>query len=760
MVANNPVRRRIRVTGTVQGVGFRPFVYRIAKELDLTGYVLNDSLGVLIEAQGAQKSLDRFEQLLIDNAPDLAIVETVTSEELDPSSDKEFVILQSKDLGLAAAPVSIDAATCDQCLIEIDDPHNRRYRYPFTNCTNCGPRYTIIKSVPYDRPFTTMSTFTMCDECQKEYDEPTDRRFHAQPNACPRCGPTLQLISPRGLVLSTGDDALKQTVSLLKEGLIAAIKGLGGYHLAVDASNDASVKLLRSKKGRWDKPFAVMVQDLAWANQICELNAGAKALLSSPKRPIVTCAKKKDHSLSNAIAPNLDELGIFLPYTPLHYLLLKDFGSPLVLTSGNMTDDPIAYEDSDARNRLFQLADIMLHHNRTIYIRCDDSVAKSTCSGQQLIRRARGYAPEVMRLKCSTRRNILAVGAELKNTVTVAKDDFLATSQHIGDLEHLSTYQSFTHTVAHLGNLFGVHPDLIVHDQHPEYLSTKFAHQSNLESLATQHHHAHIASCMFENQTTDPVIGVAFDGLGMGTDGTLWGGEFLIADLEGFTRVAHLKALPLPGGAKAIKEPWRMAVSWLNEICPPEQVEKYSSVLNPKSYLVLSLIQAIPQPTTTSMGRLFDAVAALLGIRSVITYEGQAAIELEMQAMRNTSKKYPKLDYEILTSDSMIVADPSQLLLQILKYKDGGLPLEELAMAFHNSIAQMTVQICTTLASINRIDTVALSGGVFQNSLLSQLCKQGLEKNGMRVMTHHRIPPNDGGISTGQAAIGCWKNRT
>lgn len=759
MAEDQVERRRIRVTGTVQGVGFRPFVYRIATKLGLVGYVLNDSMGVLIEVQGPKRSLNELQLQLLENAPNLAIVETLTPEPIEITDDNEFTIRESRDFGLAAAPVSIDAATCADCLRDIYDSNNRRYRYPFTNCTNCGPRYTIIKSVPYDRPQTTMSKFTMCPQCQEEYDNPGDRRFHAQPNACPNCGPTLQLINPRGLVLGTGDTALRMTVSLIKEGLIAAIKGLGGYHLAVDASNDASVKLLRDRKGRSHKPFAVMVPDLEWAEKLCHLTDEARVLLNSPRRPIVTCAKRHGNHVSKALAPNINDLGIFLPYTPLHYLLLKDFGSPLVMTSGNMTDDPISYEDSDAKIRLMPIADVMLYHNRPIYIRCDDSVAKTNEGSWKLIRRARGYAPEVMRLGRITRRNIVAVGAELKNTVTVAKEDFLVTSQHIGDLEHLATYQSFIHTITHLSGLYGILPDLIVHDLHPEYLSSKFALQSDLETLAAQHHHAHIASCMFEHRTTGPVIGVAFDGLGMGTDGTLWGGEFMLADLEGFTRVAHLKEIPLPGGTKAIKEPWRMAISWLNETYQSEELEPLFAELNPQSSLVLKLINAIPQPTTTSMGRLFDAVAALLGIRSAITYEGQAAIELEMLAARGASDKYPVFECEILNNASMIIADPSQLLRQLLELKHRGVPVEQLAMAFHRSLSSMTVQICTDLASANNISTVALSGGVFQNNILTRFCTEGLEKSGLRVLTHQVIPPNDGGISTGQAVIGCWKHR-
>lgn len=750
-------RRRLRVSGTVQGVGFRPFVFHLANSLGLTGFVLNDSQGVLIEAEGPPPALELLKERLLTEAPVLARVDSISSETITLVGGGTFEIRQSQDLGTAASPVSIDSATCPECLSEIDDPTNRRFRYPFTNCTNCGPRYTMVKSVPYDRPYTTMAGFKMCQQCQSEYDDPYDRRFHAQPNACPLCGPHLQLSDSNGSLLAERDEALSKTVGALLDGRIIAIKGIGGYHLAVDATNDEAVHLLRTRKGRFDKPFAVMVPDLKWGRTLCDLAEDHVKELSSIRRPIVIAPRAPNSVISEEVAPALGELGLFLPYTPLHHLMLKDIGVPLVMTSGNLSDDPIAFEDQDARTRLSGVADMILSHNRPIHIRCDDSVVKVTNLGPQLLRRARGYTPEIIRLSRPTQRHIVSVGAELKNTVAVAKEGFMVTSQHIGDLEHLSTYQSFMLTLDHLCRLYGVRPEVMVHDLHPEYISTKFASETDLELLGVQHHHSHIAACMLENNHTEPVIGIAFDGLGLGTDGTLWGGEWLLADLGGFERLAHLKEVPLPGGSKAIKEPWRMAVAWLVEFCSPDELDRRGSELNNRYNEIVSLMEKTPQPITSSMGRLFDCVAALLNVRSYITYEGQAAIELEALARIANGTQGPQLRFDSFEKAGQLIADPTPMLRGLLEGKDAGLPSSLLAASFHQSLINLNVEITLELAQKHNVDTVALSGGVFQNTLLSVSTTKELQTRGLRVLTHKILPPNDGGISAGQAAIAAWE---
>ena len=756
------LRVRLRVIGTVQGVGFRPFVYRHAVALGLAGTVGNDSAGVLIEAEGPAPSVVELQRLLTANAPPLARVEAVHVEPLPPRGGTTFRIVESADLGAPDAPVALDSATCDDCLAELFDPADRRYRYPFVNCTNCGPRYTIVQAVPYDRATTTMAAFTMCDACLREYDDPADRRFHAEPNACPACGPAVRLITADGSEVATGDDAITAAVDALASGRIVAVKGLGGYHLAVDATDDAAVSELRRRKARDDKPFAVMVPDLATARTLCLLDAAAEAAVASPRRPIVL-APKENTGLAGGVAPGLPELGVLLPYTPVHHLLLAGVGRPLVMTSGNVSDEPIAHSDDDALVRLGALADLLLVHDRAIHIRCDDSVVRG---GLQVLRRSRGYAPEPRPLPIPATRPLLAVGAELKSTVSVAKGDHVVTSHHIGDLEHLAAYQSFRQAVTHLLDVFGVRPELVVHDLHPDYLSTKFALDLDLPALGVQHHHAHIAACMAEHGRTDRVIGVAFDGLGMGDDGTLWGGEFLLTDLTGYRRVGHLRAVPLPGGTAAIREPWRMAVAWAHAAGGPTLAERAAHTAAPgdeggRAAAVLDLVGRGQGMATSSAGRLFDAVAALAGLRGRVTYEGQAAIELEALASRAGDGDTGTYDYALTQSPhgAPLVLDPGPTIAAVFADLDGGTPPSAVARRFHDTLALATADTATRLAGDHGCDTVALSGGVFQNAVLSRSVARLLGERGLRVLVHRVIPPNDGGISVGQAAVAAARDR-
>ena len=771
------VRRRLRVTGTVQGVGYRPFVYREATRLGLAGYVLNDSGGVLIEVEGPPAEVDELCRLLVDSAPPLARVESVTDLHQDEPQlrppgtapgrsddaacsqaprpdDGGFRIVESRESGPATVPVSVDSATCDDCVAEMFDPANRRYRYPFTNCTNCGPRYTIVQGVPYDRPATTMARFAMCEACRAEYEDPADRRFHAQPNACPACGPALAWRSPSGEVLSRRGEALGAAVGAIAAGDIVVLKGIGGYHFALDATDERAVSELRRRKSRDDKPFAVMVADLHAADELGFLSKDAVSLLRSHRRPIVLVPRRAGSRIAEQVAPGLPELGLLLPYSPLHHLLLTELRRPLVMTSGNWSDEPIAYEDDDALARLGPLAAGLLTHDRPIHVRCDDSVVRTTPTRTQLVRRARGYAPEPLLLPVPSPRQVLAVGAELKSTVSVLKGRAVVTSQHIGDLEHLASYRSFCRAVEHLTELFEVSPDLVAHDMHPEYLSTKWALERGVETLAVQHHHAHIASVLAEHGHRGRVLGVAFDGLGLGTDGTLWGGELMVADLMSAERVGHLPPVPLPGGAAAIREPWRMAISWLWSALGPGAAERLGAGLDRRCTDVLSIVASGRAPLTTSAGRLFDAVAALLGVRSAVTYEGQAAVELEALARREwpSSKRAPASPIPVPEVHDGVL-DVRPLVAGVVDALGRGFSRESVAAGFHRGLGVGASRLAAELAGSHGLDTVALSGGVFQNVLLTDVMCSELHSAGLRVLVHERYPPNDGGISLGQAAV-------
>ena len=563
-------RLRVRVEGTVQGVGFRPFVYRLADELGLSGWVLNDSRGVLIEAEGEPGALARLVERLRADAPPLAIVERVSDEPLDPTGEPGFRITQSEDRGEADAAISPDVATCDDCLAEVMDPGNRRHRYPFTNCTNCGPRFTIVRGVPYDRPLTTMASFEMCPRCRAEYEDPLDRRFHAQPNACPDCGPSLRLTDRAGRAVAEGNEAsLEGTALALAEGRIVAIKGIGGFHLACRADDEAVVAELRARKHREDKPFALMAPGAEHALELIELDDAAGRLLASRERPIVLALRRPDAPVAPSVAPGARDLGVMLPYSPLHHLLLGDAGAALVLTSANVSDEPIAYRDIDALERLSGIADLFLMGDRPIETRTDDSVVRVVAERPQFLRRSRGYVPRDLPL--DARRPILACGAELKSTFCLARDGRAWVGHHIGDLKNYETLRSFTGGIEHFERLFAVRPEVVAHDLHPEYLSTKYALElEGVETAGVQHHHAHLASCLAEHRETGPAVGAIFDGTGYGTDGTVWGGELLLGDATGFERRGNLHPVRMPGGERAIHQPWRMACSWLLEALGPE----------------------------------------------------------------------------------------------------------------------------------------------------------------------------------------------
>ncbi len=770
----------MRITGTVQGVGFRPFVYRLATDLGLSGSVGNDSSGVILEAEGPAGALDDLARRIADEAPPLARIASIDAEAILPTGETGFTIVDSRAQGAPAVAVPVDAATCGDCRRELFDPADRRFGYPFINCTNCGPRYTIIRSIPYDRAATTMAGFVMCSNCRREYEDPADRRFHAEPNCCSVCGPELTLMAADGRVLATADEALDRAASLLAAGRLLAVKGLGGYHLACAADDGAAVAELRERKARDDKPFAVMVPDLATAHALCDLTPEADAALVSVRRPVVLAPRKPGPTVAPGVAPGLPELGLMLAYAPLHILLMAAVGRPLVMTSGNLSDEPIAHDDIDALGRLGPMVDAILTHNRDIHIRCDDSVVRASYpaagtrgqatapggdpdpagggqpawhAGVQMVRRSRGYAPEPIALPTAAHRHVLAVGAELKSTVAVAKGANVIASHHIGDLEHLAAYRSFLQAVDHLCHLTGVTPAVVAHDLHPEYLSTKFAAELDLPTVGVQHHHAHIASCLVENGYSDAVVGIALDGLGLGTDGTAWGGELLVADLDGFRRVGHLRQVALVGGDRAAREPWRMAVAWLAAALGDEAAERYGRTVDERWPTILTLAHRPDALLTSSAGRLFDAVAAILGLRARITYEAQAAIELEAAASGQPLAGLGGYDLALTDGADGIVMDPAPLLAKVVADADVGVAPGVISAGFHAGLGRGVAAAATRVASEHGLGTVALSGGVFQNSRLTAVVVDTLRAAGLAVLVHRHLPPNDGGISIGQAAV-------
>lgn len=766
-MSKEQTRRIININGIVQGVGFRPFVYNLAVSCNIKGFVNNYSGGVRIDAEGSTEDMDSFLIRLRKDAPPLSYIDTFTVEKAEPKGLKGFEIRKSSIESSDNAYISPDLSVCDDCLKEMNDPDNRRYRYPFINCTNCGPRFTITKGIPYDRVNTTMASFPMCGECGTEYHNPADRRFHAQPIACVKCGPSLTLLDADAERTAT-DREIEAAIELLNKGNIVAIKGLGGYHLACNAMNEEAVRELRKRKRRDGKPFALMAKSIEVIRNHCVVNDKEQALLESVKRPIVLLDRKADSELAAMlISPDNDKIGFMLPYTPLHYLLLNSELQILVMTSGNISNEPIYFRDSDAINGLHGIADYFLTNNRDIYIRTDDSVTSVFRGSECIIRRSRGYVPlpiditaSITGFESSRIPSVLACGGELKNTFCLTKGNKAFLSHHIGDLENIETLLSFEQGIEHFENIFSITPGIIAYDKHPDYLSTKYAEaKAGIKKFPIQHHHAHIASCMVENNISEKVIGLAFDGTGYGDDGNIWGGEFFVGDYSSFERLAHFEYIPLPGGEAAIKEPWRMALSYLYETFGKDKIPFDLPFLREidsekKKILLQQISKRINSPLTSSLGRFFDAVSALTGLCSVIEYEGQAAIRLEKYSDVLSTDVYP---YEIIEADSVYQISVRRMVEAIVYDIQRGRDTSQISSSFHKTLSQISVEICLKLRSRFDINLVALSGGVFQNRHLLGLVIDNLENEGFHVYTNSKVPVNDGGISLGQAAIALEK---
>lgn len=742
-------RLTIHIKGIVQGVGFRPFVYNLARRLRLGGWVLNNAQGVELEIEGSDDDIAAFLSELKNSAPPLAVIDEVIVKQCTVQGEEEFQIKQSTEQGDNRAWVSPDMATCSDCQGDIMNPKDRRYGYAFTNCTNCGPRYSIIKDVPYDRAATTMDEFQMCSQCQAEYDDPGNRRFHAQPNACPVCGPEYRLVNQAGEMI--GGDVFTATRRLVAAGHIVAIKGLGGYHLACDARHEQAVRNLRSRKIREEKPFAVMCGSTLAAGQLCTVSAAEEKLLTGTARPIVLLAKKPSYNLAGGIAPGNAYLGVMLPYAPVHWLLLGP-DDVWVMTSANVSDEPIAYDDQDALSRLPGIADYFLVHNRRIHKPSDDSVVRVVLDKQYILRRSRGFAPAPIRLSREI-PSILAVGAEVKNAFCLNQGQFAFMSPHIGDLENLSTYTAYLESIEHYKKLFAVQPQVVAYDLHPEYLATKYALSLDIPKIGVQHHHAHIASVLAEHGLEGQVIGVALDGTGYGGDGTLWGGEFFVADCRDFVRVGHCQYLPLPGGAKSIKEPWRLAAWVLYNLYGKSFADFNLSVSRtlPMGWQLMmdATSKGINAPLTSSAGRLFDVAAGILGLSTVIHYEGQAAIELELAAQHVEGRLLP---YTIQEGHPRIL-DFMPTFASLTEEVRQGTDVRFLAACFHVTVAQAIVDMVSCIRQDTGISTVALSGGVWQNRILLSTVAQSLEQKGFSIYGNERVPANDGGLALGQAAV-------
>jgi hydrogenase maturation protein HypF len=692
-----------------------------------------------------------FVERLSADAPPLADVTAVSAEDVPATGDAGFEIVASERRGAATAPVTPDSATCDDCLAELGDPADRRYRYPFTNCTNCGPRFTIVQGIPYDRPQTTMSGFAMCAECQAEYDDPLDRRFHAQPNAGPVCGPQVRLVERGGERVAGGDDAVAATVADLLDGKILAIKGLGGYHLACRADSEEAVARLRGRKRREGRPFALLVADLEAARKLVELGPAEEALLVSRERPIVLATRTPHAGLADSVAPGVPELGVMLPYTPLHHLIAGDAGVPVVLTSGNVSDEPIAFRDEELE-RLEPIADRFLVHDRPIATRTDDSVVRAVRGAPLMLRRSRGYVPASLPLPIACPRPLLGAGAEQKNAFCLADGTRAWPSHHIGDVKNYETLQSLRDGAAHFERLLEVVPEVVVHDLHPDYLSTRYAQEREEDGLAlhgVQHHHAHLAATLAEHGETGPAVGAIYDGTGYGTDGTIWGGELLVGGLAGYERVGRLVTAKMPGGDRAVQEPWRMACSWLTQMMAPLPPAFADIEQNRWNMVARMSMTGMGSPTTSSAGRLFDAVAAMCGVRLEVSYEGQAAIEFEALADPAGGEPYPFP----MEAKEMIVLNPRPTIMAVLADIDAGVPVPAISARFHQTIAQATAEAVVIAAERASLDTAVLSGGVFQNRLLLALTAEALEQAGLRVLTPRLLPPNDGQIAYGQVAV-------
>ncbi|HTR80512.1 MAG TPA: carbamoyltransferase HypF, partial [Bacteroidota bacterium] len=746
-------RIHIAIRGAVQGVGFRPFIYRLAKTLRLTGWVANTSSGVLIDAEGEREMLDAFLLRIDKEKPALSSIQSLEPTWLDAVGYTDFGIRESDRSGDTSAIILPDAATCPECLKEIFDPTNRRYRYPFTNCTHCGPRFSIIESLPYDRPNTSMKKFTMCPQCKKEYEDPDNRRFHAQPNACPECGPQLELWNPGGDVLATRNDALLIAARAIREGSIVAVKGIGGYQLIVDAQNEHAVVELRRRKRRDEKPFALMFSTVEEIMPYCNVSPKEERLLHSPESPIVLLGRRNENpapAIARSVALHNPNFGVMLPYSPLHHLLMREIGRPVVATSGNLSEEPICIDEHEALSRLRRIADLFLVHNRPIVRHVDDSVARIALGRELVLRRARGYAPLPIVIKENSGEPIVALGAHLKNTIALAKGENVFVSQHIGDLSTDESMNAFRKVNDDFRKLYNASPTVTVTDLHPDYQSTQYAENVAGTKIAVQHHYAHVASCMAENQLEGRVLGVSWDGTGYGDDGTIWGGEFLLTNESSFDRVAHLRRFRLPGGEKAIREPRRAAIGALFEIFddsvfPQNHVHPINSLPATESLLLQQmLIKKINCPFTSSAGRLFDAVASITGVCHTLKFEGQAAMELEWAiGGTQTDATY---EYAIPDGDPPLVIDWGLMLLEILSDAQDRVPTSLISAKFHNTLAQIIVEVAKKIGE----HRVVLSGGCFQNEYLLEETVRRLVSEKFSPYWHQRVPPNDGGIALGQ----------
>lgn len=747
------VARRLNINGIVQGVGFRPFVYQLASRYKIKGEVANTSSGVAIHIEGIRDNIESFCRDLAEETPPLShITETSIHPEI-VKGFKEFSIAQSIGRAVHSTLISPDVSICDDCLRELFDPDDRRFQYPFINCTNCGPRYTIISDIPYDRPKTSMKHFKMCKMCQDEYDDPENRRFHAQPNACKECGPHVTLYDNSGKKLDTRKP-VEKTAELLKQGYIVAIKGLGGFHLAVDAVNNDAVSMLRSRKHREEKPLAIMSCNIEHIRKYAYVQPEEAELLKSLHRPIVILKKMKSNPLSKEVSPRNRYFGVMLPYTPLHYLLLSHGFTALVMTSGNMSEEPICIDNEDAFERLSKIADYFLIHNRDIYLRSDDSIVKYTAGDTRFIRRSRGYIPVPVFLKKKVDQ-ILACGGGLKSTICLTKGNNAFISQHIGDIENQATYEFFQLTIEHMKRILDINPRIIAYDLHPDYLSSIYAlEQQDVEKVPVQHHHAHIVSCMAENRLDGPVIGLSFDGTGYGTDGNIWGGEILIAEDKRFERVAYLSYVPMPGSEAAIKEPWRMAVSYLYDAFGEEfyslDLPVFKEIDEKKIWFIVEMIsKQINSPSTSSLGRFFDGIAAIIGIRNYVVFEGQAAMELEMLAGKSIKESY---NFEWISGDMhKVLLQP--IVCAVVDDMKKGVHPSNISGKFHATIIKLFSELCEVIRKESGLNRIALSGGVFQNSIILTGLMEKLEEKGFQVFTHTQVPANDGGISLGQAMV-------
>jgi hydrogenase maturation protein HypF len=733
--------------------------------------VLNDERGVVLEVDGRPDAVQSFLARLARESPPLAVVESVDCDRLESTGERDFRIVESTSGAAADALVAHDAATCDDCLYELRDPGDRRFRYPFINCTNCGPRFTIVRGVPYDRPATTMARFTMCGDCRREYDDPGDRRFHAQPNACPVCGPAVQLLDGTGAPLTPAppDDAVRVAARWLRDGALLAVKGIGGYHLACDAASGVAVAELRARKRREDRPFALMSRDERAVGELVELDATERALLVSGARPIVLAPRRRGAPVARAVAPGIAELGVMLPYAPLHHLLLADLAElgveTLVLTSGNLSDEPIAFRNDDARERLQSIADGFLVHDRPIETRTDDSVVRAVALGDArrplMLRRSRGYVPDSLGLPITAPRPLLACGAQQKATFCLARAQRAWVSHHVGDLEHYAAVIAYRQGIEHFERLFALRPELVAHDLHPDYASTAFALElEDVQLTGVQHHHAHLAACLAEHGLEGPAVGAIYDGSGYGVDGTIWGGEILAGDLVAFERAASLRVVRMPGGARAVHEPWRMACAWLAS-ASGERPSLPAALLRDVDAGRWDAVGRIAEsaavsPLTSSMGRLFDAVSALCGLRAHVSYEGQAAAELESVAVAGGDSAYSlPLRHEL----GKRVIDPRPAIEAVAGDIAAGVAVGVVARRFHEGVARATAEACSEAAERRGLELAVLSGGVFQNRLLLERTVALLAAAGLRVLVPERLPPNDGGIAFGQAAVAAARDR-